>query len=134
MTSSDQQDTLPRGSLVKQYKDLTRAEVPVSMSSALLSAIVAYETQAARKGGLPVRLRNQLQSIAENAPLALAAPSLRSGARLVRDWNGASHVVDVVKGGFIYRGRKYKSLSAIAREITGARWSGPRFFGPKPSE
>ncbi|WLR91686.1 DUF2924 domain-containing protein [Shinella zoogloeoides] len=51
------------------------------------------------------------------------------GARLIRDWNGSSHVVDVVNGGFIYAGSRYRSLSGIAREITGTNWSGPRFFG-----
>jgi len=51
------------------------------------------------------------------------------GARLIRDWNGSSHVVDVVDDGFIYAGSRYRSLSKIAREITGSNWSGPRFFG-----
>ena len=51
------------------------------------------------------------------------------GARLIREWNGNSVVVDVVDDGFIYLGRRYRSLSKIAREITGTNWSGPRFFG-----
>lgn len=51
------------------------------------------------------------------------------GARLVRDWRGKTHVVDVVQAGYVWQGNSYKSLSVIAREITGARWSGPRFFG-----
>lgn len=52
-----------------------------------------------------------------------------AGARLLRDWNGRTHVVDVTKEGFVYEGRHHRSLSSIAREITGAHWSGPRFFG-----
>ena len=103
------------------------------MSSTLLGALVAYETQAASKGRLPTRLRNQLLTIAQDAPIVLS-PSLRTGSRLVREWNGTSHTVDVAKGGFVYREQNYKSLSAIAREITGARWSGPRFFGLKSSQ
>ncbi|MCO5065034.1 MAG: DUF2924 domain-containing protein [Rhizobiaceae bacterium] len=51
------------------------------------------------------------------------------GARLLRDWNGRAYVVDVIEEGFLYEGVTYRSLSAIARRITGARWSGPRFFG-----
>lgn len=51
------------------------------------------------------------------------------GAQLVRDWNGEQHIVDVEKGSFRWRGRTYRSLSAIAEAITGAKWSGPRFFG-----
>ncbi len=67
------------------------------------------------------------QSVAAPAPIE-RRPAL-PGARLIRDWNGNSHVVDVVDGGFIYAGSRYRSLSKIAREITGTNWSGPRFFG-----
>lgn len=51
------------------------------------------------------------------------------GARLIREWNGKTNVVDVVDGAFLFEGREYASLSAVARQITGAHWSGPRFFG-----
>lgn len=53
----------------------------------------------------------------------------RPGARLIREWNGNTNVVDVVENGFRFNGEMYQSLSAIARKITGAHWSGPRFFG-----
>ena len=56
-------------------------------------------------------------------------PSLNAGARLLRDWNGVTHVVDVVDGGYLYQGKRHRSLSAIAKVITGAHWSGPRSFG-----
>jgi len=51
------------------------------------------------------------------------------GARLVRVWNGHTNVVDVVEGGYLFEGKVHRSLSAIARKITKAHWSGPRFFG-----
>ena len=54
---------------------------------------------------------------------------LKPGARLVREWGGVTHEVTVVDGGFLWKGEVRKSLSAIAEEITGAHWSGPRFFG-----
>src|SRR5690606_27645348 len=54
---------------------------------------------------------------------------LEPGARLMRDWNGRTHVVDVVEGGFVFEAKVYPSLTAIAELITGAHWSGPRFFG-----
>jgi hypothetical protein len=54
---------------------------------------------------------------------------LKPGARLLRDWNGRTHVVDVTDAGYQWNGETHRSLSAIARAITGARWSGPRFFG-----
>lgn len=52
-----------------------------------------------------------------------------AGTRLVREWNGIEHTVTVLRDGFEFEGRKYKSLSAIARAITGTRWNGRRFFG-----
>ena len=58
-----------------------------------------------------------------------SAPRISAGARLVREWNGRTHTITVEEEGFTYAGRNYRSLTAIAREITGARWSGPRFFG-----
>lgn len=58
-------------------------------------------------------------------PRALPQP----GARLIREWNGRRYVVDVVDGGFVMDGKVFKSLTAIALTITGAKWSGPRFFG-----
>lgn len=53
---------------------------------------------------------------------------LTPGARLLRDWNGKTHVVDVIEGGFVFEAKVYPSLTAIAKTITGAHWSGPRFF------
>ena len=58
-----------------------------------------------------------------------ASPTLQPGARLLREWNGTTHVVDVLPNGFHWNGTTHRSLSAIAREVTGAHWSGPRFFG-----
>ncbi len=57
------------------------------------------------------------------------APALRPGTRLVREWNGRTHVVDVSENGFVFDGKTYRSLSAVAKRITGAHWSGRRFFG-----
>lgn len=67
--------------------------------------------------------------------LAAAAPRtperkrLSPGARLFREWNGKTYVVDVIESGFVFEGNIVKSLSAIAKQITGVQWSGPRFFG-----
>ncbi|MER9351983.1 DUF2924 domain-containing protein [Mesorhizobium sp. M0514] len=60
--------------------------------------------------------------------LAIANPP-RPGSRLMREWNGRMHIVEVIDGGFSLDGKTYRSLSAVARRITGAQWSGPRFFG-----
>ena len=59
---------------------------------------------------------------------AAGAP-LRAGSRLMREWNGRMYVVDITADGMIFDGKRYRSLTAIARRITGTNWSGPRFFG-----
>ena len=58
-----------------------------------------------------------------------AQPRIKPGARLVREWHGRTHAVVVTEDGFEFEGKLYRSLTSIAREITGAGWSGPRFFG-----
>jgi hypothetical protein len=62
-------------------------------------------------------------------PASVERRRLVPGVRLLREWNGRTHVVDVTEAGYLYEGETYRSLSAIARKITGAHWSGPRFFG-----
>ena len=59
---------------------------------------------------------------------------IKLGTRIIRQWDGDTHEVTVVKDGYSYRGKHYVSLSAIARKITGTRWSGPLFFGLRPSQ
>jgi Protein of unknown function (DUF2924) len=63
-------------------------------------------------------------------------PAIRpkAGTRIVREWQGRLHEVSVLENGFEYGGRTYRSLSEIAREITGTRWSGPAFFGMRKRE
>jgi hypothetical protein len=58
-----------------------------------------------------------------------AQVSLSPGTRLMREWNGSTELVDVVEGGFVWRGNSYKTLSATSGAITGTKWSGPKFFG-----
>ncbi len=64
----------------------------------------------------------------------LKTAKIAPGMRLIREWNGSSYMVEAVDGGFVWNGKRYGSLSAAARAITGARWSGPRFFGLSSGE
>ena len=125
---------LPRADLVERWKVLYRPDPPRGISTRLMVRAIAYQMQARQYGGLKSAIVRRLEKIAggktggktEDAPRALA---LDPGTRLVRDWNGATHTVDVIDNGFEWQGQQYGSLSEIARKITGARWSGPRFFG-----
>ena len=116
-----------------------RVAAPLSQPAARLSRdllirAIAYRIQELRYGGLSKATRRKLAALV-NAPQSEGeiapetAQKIRPGARLVREWNGRTHTVTVKEEGFTYAGRSYRSLTAIAREITGAQWSGPRFFG-----
>ena len=119
--------------LRKEWRRLYRTQPP-RLSRDLLVRAIAYRIQGLRYGGLSKVTNRKLAALVqarrsdgEIAPEG--ARRIRAGARLVREWNGRTHTVTVEEEGFTYSGRNYRSLSAIAREITGARWSGPRFFG-----
>ena len=91
---------------------------------------ICYEEQCKALGGLSASTRRALRQIAKGEAISAATPTkLSTGAHLVREWNGRTYQVQVVEGGFELDGKTWKSLLAIAKHITGATWSGPRFFG-----
>jgi hypothetical protein len=119
---------MDRNALIASWADIFDTPVPPYLSKPFLRRFLAFEIQARQSGGLPKSFDAKLsQALAGKA--TKAAPSLKPGARLLREWNGTTHVVDVLDDGFLWNKQRYQSLSAIARAITGARWSGPRFFG-----
>ncbi len=107
---------------------------PSTRSSHFLRRTLAWKIQESAFGGLDAETRRTLNSVAtalerdgDYEPQIRRGPS--PGVVLTREWKGVVHRVTVTRGGFDYAGRGYKSLSDIARTITGTRWSGPRFFG-----
>jgi hypothetical protein len=121
-------DTRERDALIAAWRRTLKTPPPKGISRRLLVQILTYEAQVQQRGGLKPAVRRRLARWATGRAQA-PSPRLRPGARLVREWNGVSHVVDVTEAGLVWRGRRYRSLSAVARAITGTRWSGPRFFG-----
>ena len=119
-----------RQELLLRWEQLNGSPVPDGLSTSLLRRGVIHDVQAKFYGGLSSAHRKTLLQIAASKTVAPPA-SIKAGARLVREWNGIAHVVDIVDGSFKYRDKTYASLTAIAKEITGAHWSGPRFFGIK---
>jgi hypothetical protein len=100
------------------------------ISPDLMRLGIAWRMQERKLGGLGRDARLALKS--GPCPSDAEAPrgrKLTPGTRLVRDWHGVGHVVTVLDSGFEYEDRHWSSLTAIARHITGAKWSGPRFFG-----
>jgi hypothetical protein len=95
---------------------------------------ITYKLQERAYGGLSTATARKLEQAGADSPSRGAANptpsvSLRPGTRLVREWHGVTHTVLIHADGIEWRGQRYRSLSLVAREITGARWSGPRFFG-----
>ena len=121
---------LPSHALAEEWQKVTRMPAP-RLPPALLRLGIAYRLQEKAEGGLSRAARAELKRLAAT-PAAAAAPAkprLRPGTHLVRQWHGTTYRVEVERDAFLHEGRRYSSLSAIAEEITGTRWSGPRFFG-----
>ena len=126
--------TLDPTALKLRWRGLYRTEAPVHIGQALLLQAVAYRLQERVLGGLKCSTRRLLERAAEDnldRRPATEAPTTRvtPGTVLIREWHGISHRVTVLGDGVLLRGARYRSLSEVARKITGSRWSGPRFFG-----
>ena len=119
-----------RPAALLEWETAFGATPPPFLSVGFMQKACAYEAQSKRHGGLPATTRRTLTKIATGKKAEVAmAPSLSPGAHLVREWNGRTYQVHVVEGGFEMDGKTWRSLSVIAKHITGATWSGPRFFG-----
>ncbi len=126
-------ETLARPELRARWDRALGQPAPKRVSRDLLLRALAHHLQEQAEGGLSKAALRRLAGLADpkidGGRTRPAAPRPRPGTRLVREWRGEVHRVDVIDGGFDYRGERYASLSRIAREITGTRWSGPLFFG-----
>ena len=118
------------------WSELFDTPPPRQVRRNLLVRLLAYRMQEQAYGGLSPAARKRLIDLArkfETNPNAEVseAPQIKPGTRLIRDWRGQTHRVTVLENGYEYAGKRYSSLSQIARLITGTRWSGPLFFGLK---
>jgi hypothetical protein len=109
---------------------------PQKIHRALLIAAIASRMQEKSLGTLKPLVRRHLMQVANNPATARPSPSHpsvrpRAGVVLVREWGGVTHQAKVLEDGILFRGKRYNSLSEVARVITGSRWSGPLFFGLK---
>ena len=119
--------------LRREWRRLYHSEPP-RVSRDLLARGIGYRIQELQLGGLGKTTRRKLKTLAKMFRTdGRVAPdpglSLKPGARLVREWHGRTHTVTVTEDGFEYAGASYPSLTKVAKAITGAHWSGPRFFG-----
>jgi hypothetical protein len=108
-------------------------EVAPDLPPSLLRRALAHRVQEQAHGGLPAAVQRMLDLLSRDPAATPVEPQiqLKTGTRLLREWNGKLHTVQVTNDGLLFEERHYTSLSHIARDITGAHWSGPRFFGLK---
>ena len=116
-----------------EWRRLYHSNAP-KISRDLFVLALGYGLQEIEHGGLGKSTRRKLQTVAKALRKTgrvgpMPSLSLKPGARLVREWRGRAHTVTATEDGFEYAGTSYPSLTKIAKKITGAHWSGPRFFG-----
>lgn len=125
---------LSRPQLLDCWRVLYERAAPDGIRRELMIPFLAYRIQEKSYGGLKPSTRSELRRIARNLENSTGSsrirnwPRLRTGTRLLRHWRGETHEVLVSDSTYEYRGTGYRSLSEIARRITGTRWSGPAFF------
>ncbi len=123
--------------LKERWRSIYRSAPPGRSSKQLLISAIAYRLQEQTLGGLKPSVRTMLERVAETSTACRVRPPERpatkpsTGTVLIRDWRGQSHRVTVLDHGVLYREKNYRSLSQVARVITGTLWSGPLFFGLK---
>ena len=127
----------PTPELKQMWRELFDKE-PSGFSRSYLISRLAYRIQELAYGGLKPATRTKLDALAD----AIDPKTVRrrvidrpvAGTQLIREWRGVEHTVTVLTDGFEWEGRRYKSLSAVARAITGTRWNGRLFFGLRGSK
>jgi hypothetical protein len=114
---------LNKDALIREWKKIFGYHAPGWIQEDLLRQAIGWQLQKVKFGGLTATERRQIRS---------GVPSpVNKGSRLIRVWQGETHQVIVLEDGYLYADKKWRSLSAIAKAITGTHWSGPVFFGLK---
>lgn len=129
----NQLGAMSRVELVDIWINQFKCDPPKGVKRGLLERAAGYQLQSKRYGGMKPDVQRALRAVVtgrDDVPVIKPSrPELKPGSRLVREWHGKSHQVNVTDDGFEWDGENYTSLSAIAQAITGTKWSGPRFFG-----
>jgi Protein of unknown function (DUF2924) len=139
LTQLDSLARMSKDDLSGLWRRLFQTAVPERLRRPLMVRILAYRIQERSFGGLSPRARQRLRQMAralekDSEAQISSAPAFKPETRLIRQWQDETHVVTIKPKGYEYQGSLYRSLSEIARLITGTRWSGPLFFGLKSSQ
>lgn len=117
---------LNRPECLDRWRSVFGRPPPKYLSPQFMKRVLIWDLQNRRLGSVSAKTTRRLRQIASGKAVS---PNAKPGSHLVREWNGRTYQVEVVDGGYVMDGETWRSLSAIARHITGAHWSGPRFFG-----
>jgi hypothetical protein len=120
--------SLDRSALLQRWQSAFGRKASTRLSRPLMQKALAHDIQIRAHGGLSRRTIRALKAAANSDAVLASRSPLGRGTRLVREWNGIVHEVSVTDDCYLWRGQRYRSLSAIALAITGTKWSGPRFF------
>lgn len=136
MLSLDDLDGMTSAELRAAWEEDLGRSPPARASADWMRSVLAYRIQERAGPRLSNATKRELERIAralekDRAHRPKPTRQLKAGTKLLREWNGVVHEVLMLDDGAEYRGARYPSLTAVAREITGAHWSGPRFFGLK---
>ncbi len=121
-----------RSACVARWRKAFKLPPPRNLSTQFMQRVLAHYLQCRKLGGHTAATRRALRAVLRVGGDMGSIPIVNDGAILVREWNGRTYHVEVGTAGYLLDGKSYKSLSAVARHITGAKWSGPRFFGLTP--
>jgi Protein of unknown function (DUF2924) len=133
---------LNKTELLTRWREKLKQAPPSHLNKPILVPLLAYRLQEQALGGLKPEYKRRLRQLAETfarnpsrfAEAISSSARIKPGTRLIRQWDGQTHQVTVAEEGFEYKGERFRSLSEIARQITGTRWSGPLFFGLKQGQ
>ncbi|SPF76014.1 hypothetical protein ALP8811_01010 [Aliiroseovarius pelagivivens] len=121
--------TLDRGQCQLSWRRAFKSDPPRYLSIPFMQRVLAHDLQCRKLGGLSAANKRVLKAVLAGGDANEAVQNVGEGATLVREWNGRVYRVQAVSEGYVLDGKTYRSLSAVARHITSAHWSGPRFFG-----
>jgi hypothetical protein len=122
--------SLDRAGCIELWREWFGSVPPRYLSAVFMRKALAHEAQCQMLGRLRAADVRVLRSVAAGRSSGLlVASTLSAGTHLVREWNGRTYQVEAMQSGYVMDGKTYRSLTAIARRITGTNWSGPRFFG-----
>lgn len=124
-------ETSSRVELVEEWHLVFKSAPPRYASPKFMAQGIAYALQERAFGGLSLEIQRQLSSIANGKRVQVTSAKIKPGTRLLREWHGTTHEVMATDKGYVWNGTTYRSLTAIARTITGTQWNGLVFFGIK---